>query len=123
MTLSRRSPGDDDLGVSLPFSLATAVTAQQPKVKSFCTRIDFFRARKWPTITASDISNAPTAWDTQSNTQYHTPDANMTSLSIRMTTVPRSELLLSEVSRGQGGAQRAAVVGIYRYDTGIAPKS
>ena len=46
-------------------------------------RIDFFRARKWPTITASNISNAPTAWDTQNNTQYHTPDANMTSLIIR----------------------------------------
>ena len=46
-------------------------------------RIDFFRAWKWPTITASNISNAPTAWDTQNNTQYHTPDANMTSLIIR----------------------------------------
>ena len=46
-------------------------------------RIDFFRARKWPTITASDMTNAPTAWDTQNNTQYHTPDANMTFLIIR----------------------------------------
>ena len=46
-------------------------------------RIDFFRARKWPTITASNISNASTAWDTQNNTQYHTPDANMTFLIIR----------------------------------------
>ena len=39
--------------------------------------------QKWPTITASNISNAPTAWDTQNNTQYHTPDANMTFLIIR----------------------------------------
>ena len=29
------------------------------------------------------MPNAPTAWDTQNNTQYHTPDANMTFLIIR----------------------------------------
>ena len=29
------------------------------------------------------MANALTAWNTQSNTQYHTPDANMTSLSVR----------------------------------------
>ena len=46
-------------------------------------KIDFSRARKWPTIVASDMANAPTAWDTHNNTLYHTPDANMTSLSIR----------------------------------------
>ena len=45
-------------------------------------RIDFFRAQKWPTITTSDMGDAMTAWDTQNDTQDHTPDANMTSLSV-----------------------------------------
>ena len=52
--------------------------------KKVCVvKIDFFQALKWPTIVANDMANAPTAWDTHNNTLYHTPDANMTSLSIR----------------------------------------
>ena len=70
-------------------------------------RIDFFRARKWPTITASDLANALTAWDTQRNTQYHTPDANMTSLSIRLT-VPLREVIIRDALAQRTAFARAS---------------
>ena len=62
---------------------ATRLDGPKSERKVCVVRIDFFRAQKWPTITESGMTNAPTAWDTQNNTQYHTPDANMTSLIIR----------------------------------------
>ena len=61
----------------------------------------------WLTITASNISNAPTAWDTQNNTLYHTPDANMTSLSIRLT-VPLREVSIRDPLAQRTAAARAS---------------
>ena len=42
--------------------------------------------------------NAPTAWDTQNNTQYRTPDANMASLIYYGMTVPMREVVRRALS-------------------------
>jgi len=70
-------------------------------------RIDFFGAWKRPPITASTMANAPAAWDTQTNTQYHTPDANMTSLSIRLT-VPLREVISRDTLAQRTATARAS---------------
>ena len=51
------------------------------------------------------MSNAPTAWDTQSNSQYHTPDANMTSLSIWLTVPLRGIIGRGALAQGTDAAR------------------
>ena len=46
------------------------------------------------------------AWDTYNNTQYHTPYANMTSLSIRLT-VPLREVIIRDALRQHTAVARA----------------